>query len=61
LIVPLIVELKLNISHFEKRWNCRCDGWEAVFAHFFHQNYRFCEETWEINSNYIVYLCSSRL
>ena len=34
---------------------------ERFFAHCCHQNYRFCEETWEINSDNIVYLCSSRL
>ena len=46
----------MNISHFDIMWRLR-----DSFAHFCHQNYRFCEETWEINSNNIVYLCSSRL
>ena len=58
LMIDFTVNSWIKLENFSFLYNVTV---ERIFAHFCHQNYRFCEETWEINSNNIVYLCSSRL
>ena len=57
-MIDFTVNSWIKIEHFSFLYHVTV---ERVFAHFCHQNYRFGEETWEINSNNIVHLCSSRL
>jgi len=57
-MIDFTVNSWIKIEHFSFLYHVTV---ERFFAHCCHQNYRFCEETWEINSDNIVYLCSSRL